>query len=62
MGWGRPAPLLCELNLLRPCGAGWVNKEFCAAEGDADANALKQEETILYLASNALKGDCQAGT
>ena len=29
MGWGRPEPLLCELNLLgRPCGAGWVNKEF----------------------------------
>ena len=28
MGWGRPAPLLCELNVLgRPCGAGWVNKE-----------------------------------
>ena len=27
-------------------------------------NALKQEETILYLASDALKGDCpsQAGT
>ena len=29
MGWGRPAPLWCELNLLgRPCGAGWVNKEL----------------------------------
>ena len=28
MGWGRPTPLLCELNLLgRPCGAGWVNKD-----------------------------------
>ena len=28
MGWRRPSPLLCELNLLsRPCGAGWVNKE-----------------------------------
>ena len=28
MGWGTPAPLCCELNLLgRPCGAGCVNKE-----------------------------------
>ena len=28
MGWGRPAPLRCELNLLgRSYGAGWVNKE-----------------------------------
>ena len=28
MGWGRPAPLRCELNLLdSPYGAGWVNKE-----------------------------------
>ena len=29
MGWGRPAPLRCELNLLRRHhGAGWVNKEI----------------------------------
>ena len=29
MRWGRPAPLRCELNLLgRPCGAGWVKKEY----------------------------------
>ena len=29
MGWGRLAPLLCELNLVgRPCGAGWVNKDI----------------------------------
>ena len=28
MGWGRPAPLRCELNLPgRPCWAGWVNKD-----------------------------------
>ena len=32
MGWGRPAPLLCELNLLgRPYGAGWINKESLRA-------------------------------
>ena len=32
MGWGRPAPLRCELNLLgRPCGAGWVNKDVISA-------------------------------
>ena len=32
MGWGRQAPLRCELNLLgRPCGAGWVNKEMISA-------------------------------
>ena len=29
MGWGRPAPLRCELNLPgRPCGAGWLNKDY----------------------------------
>ena len=29
MGWGRQVPLQCELNLLgRPCGTGWVNKDF----------------------------------
>ena len=28
MGWGRAAPLRCELNLLGSSyGAGWVNKE-----------------------------------
>ena len=28
IGWGRPVPFLCELNLLGcPCGAGWVNKD-----------------------------------
>ena len=32
MGWGRPGPLRCELNLLgRPCGARWVNKDICKA-------------------------------
>ena len=32
MGWGMPAPLRCELNLLgRSCGAGWVNKELYRA-------------------------------
>ena len=31
-GWGRPAPLQCELNLLgSPCGADWVNKESTMA-------------------------------
>ena len=31
MGWGKLAPLLCELNLLgRSYGAGWVNKESLA--------------------------------
>ena len=39
MGWGRPAPLLCELNLL-DCsyGAGWVNKESVLMATDAFTN------------------------
>ena len=33
MRWGRPTPLRCELNLLvRPCGAGLVNKEIYRAQ------------------------------
>ena len=43
MGWGRPAPLRCELNLLgRPCGAGWLNKEECKSheEGSCQCSML----------------------
>ena len=43
MGWGRPAPLRCELNLLgRPCWAGWVNKELCIWAGTCQSGAARR--------------------
>ena len=52
MGWGRPAPLRCELNLLgRPCGAGWVNKDIALVCGGVESGVSGVPEYLQFTGS-----------